>query len=161
LGAPYLNYMGRRVRQPDSLVIIMMKMRFAKEEDFCEIQKIDDSIVFPEFKKWADNKQIYLIFENEEFAGWLQYSLFMERIPMINYFALLEQFRGIGTGTLSLLIWERQMMEKMYDKFIVALPEENREAAEFFEKKSYKKIGDFAIPEDAERVIYFKHKPLF
>ena len=44
----------------------MMKVRFGKEEDFELVQKIDDSIVFPEYKKWIDNKQVYLIFENEE-----------------------------------------------------------------------------------------------
>ena len=139
----------------------MMKMRFAKEEDFCDIQKIDDSVVFPEYKRWVDNKQIYLIYENDSFAGWLQYSFFLERIPMINYFELLEEFRGIGTGTLSLLIWERQMMERMYDKFIVALKKENESAIKFFEEKGYKKIGDLKIPDDEERMVYFKHKPLF
>ncbi|MBQ9531254.1 MAG: GNAT family N-acetyltransferase [Eubacterium sp.] len=139
----------------------MMKMRFAKEEDFCLIEKIDDSIVFPEFKKWADNKQVYLIFENDEFAGWLQFGFFLEKIPMINYLALFEQFRGIGTGTLSLLIWERQMMEKMYDKFIVAPEKDNETAIKFFEEKGYKKIGDINIPDNEERLVYFKHKPLF
>lgn len=136
-------------------------MRFAKEEDFEFVQKIDDSIVFPEFKKWTDNRQVYLIFENEEFAGWLQYGFFLERIPMINYFSLLEQFRGIGTGTLSLLIWERQMMERMYDKFTVAIDRENGAAIKFFEEKGYKKIGAFTLPDEEEKTLYFKHKPLF
>ncbi len=76
----------------------MMKVRFGKEEDFELVQKIDDGIVFPEYKKWIDNNQVYLIFENEEFAGWIQYSFFLERIPMINYFKLFEEFRGTGTG---------------------------------------------------------------
>ena len=139
----------------------MMKVRFGKEEDFELVQKIDDSIIFPEYKKWIDNKQVYLIFEDEEFAGWLQYGFFLERIPMINYFALLEKFRGIGTGTLSLLIWERQMMERMFDKFLVSLDNSNENAIEFFEKKGYKKIGAFNLPEEEEKTLYYKHKPLF
>ena len=137
-----------------------MKVRFGKEEDFELVQKIDDSIIFPEYKKWIDNKQVYLIFENEEFAGWLQYSFFLEKIPMINYFELFEEFRGIGTGTLSLLIWERQMMERMYDKFIVALDINDENAIKFFEEKGYKNIGRFNALDD-ERLMYFKHKPLF
>ena len=139
----------------------MMKVRFAKEEDFESVQMIDDSIIFPEFKKWIENNQIYMIFENEEAAGILQYNFFLEKIPMINYFSLLEKFRGIGTGTLSLLIWERQMMERMFDKFAVALDVSDEGAIKFFEEKGYKKIGAFTVPDNEEKVLYFKHKPLF
>ena len=139
----------------------MMKVRFAQEEDFELVQKINDGVVFPEFKKWIDNKQVYLIFEDDEFAGWLQYSFFLERIPFINEFCLFEKFRGIGTGTLSLLIWERQMMERMYDKFMTALPSDDAPLIEFFEQKGYKKVGDFTLPENENRIMYYKHKPLF
>ena len=90
----------------------------------------------------------------------MQYSFFLEKIPMINYFELFEEFRGIGTGTLSLLIWERQMMERMYDKFIVALDINDENAIKFFEEKGYKNIGRFNALDD-ERLMYFKHKPLF
>ena len=139
----------------------MMKVRLGKEQDFDLVQRIDDSIVFPEYKNWTDNNQVYLIFEEDSFAGWLQYSFFLERIPMINYFELFEEFRGTGTGTLSLLIWERQMMERMFDKFIVALKKDDESLISFFEEKGYKKIGNIAIPESEDRLVYFKHKPLF
>ena len=139
----------------------MMKVRFAREEDFELVQSINDLVIFPEFKKWIDNKEVYLIYENEDFAGWLQYNFFLERIPFINEFYLKPEFRGTGTGTLSLLIWERQMMERMYDKFMTAIPADDTALADFFEQKGYKKIGDITIPENENRVFYFKHKPLF
>ncbi len=139
----------------------MMKVRYGAEEDFSLVQKIDDSIIMPEFKKWVNNRQVLLIYENDDFAGWLQYSFFLERIPMINYFSLFEEFRGIGDGTLSLLIWERQMMERMYDKFMVAINKNDENAIRFFEEKGYKQIGDVNIPNEEEKSIYFKFKPLF
>ena len=139
----------------------MMKVRFAREEDFELVQSINDLVIFPEFKKWIDNKEVYLIYENEDFAGWLQYNFFLERIPFINEFYLKPEYRGTGTGTLSLLIWERQMMERMYDKFMTAIPADDTALADFFEQKGYKKIGDITIPENENRVFYFKHKPLF
>ncbi|MBR1762970.1 MAG: hypothetical protein IJ731_06355 [Eubacterium sp.] len=139
----------------------MMKVRYGAEEDFSLVQKIDDSIIMPEFKKWVNNRQVLLIYENDDFAGWLQYSFFLERIPMINYFSLFEEFRGIGDGTLSLLIWERQMMERMYDKFMVAINKTDENAIRFFEEKGYKQIGDVNIPNEEEKSIYFKFKPLF
>lgn len=139
----------------------MMKVRYGAEEDFSLVQKIDDSIIMPEFKKWVNNRQVLLIYENDNFAGWLQYSFFLERIPMINYFSLFEEFRGIGDGTLSLLIWERQMMERMYDKFMVAINKNDENAIRFFEEKGYKQIGDVNIPNEEEKSIYFKFKPLF
>ena len=138
-----------------------MKVRYGAEADFSLFQKIDDSIIMPEFKKWVNNRQVLLIYENDDFAGWLQYSFFLERIPMINYFSLFEEFRGIGDGTLSLLIWERQMMERMYDKFMVAINKTDENAIRFFEEKGYKQIGDVNIPNEEEKSIYFKFKPLF
>lgn len=139
----------------------MMKVRYAREEDYSEVLAVNDTIIMPEFKRWVDNKQVLLVYEDDELAGWLQYSFFLERIPFINEFFLLEKFRGIGTGTLSLLIWERQMMERMYDKFMTALPSDDAALIDFFEQKGYKKTGEFTIPENENRVMYFKHKPLF
>jgi GNAT superfamily N-acetyltransferase len=139
----------------------MMKVRYAKEEDFCLIQKLDSLVIEPDFQKWVHNKQVLLIYEDEAFAGWLQYSFFLERIPFINEFYLKPEFRGTGTGTLSLLIWERQMMERMYDKFMTAICADDTALIDFFEQKGYKKIGDITIPENENRVFYFKHKPLF
>ncbi len=53
------------------------------------------------------------------------------------------------------------MMERMYDKFMTALPADDNAIIDFFEQKGYKKIGDINIPDNEERVFYFKHKPLF
>ena len=138
----------------------MMKVRYAREEDYNQILVIDDTIIMPEWKRWTDNKQVLLIYENENFAGWIQYSFLFERIPFINRFYILEDFRGLGDGTLSLLIWERQMQERMYDKFMLSTSASNEKAQKFYEKQGYKKIGQLNLP-DSEEIFYFKHKPLF
>ena len=113
----------------------MMKVRYAREEDYNQILVIDDTIIMPEWKRWTDNKQVLLIYENENFAGWIQYSFLFERIPFINRFYILEDFRGLGDGTLSLLIWERQMQERMYDKFMLSTSASNEKAQKFYEKQ--------------------------
>lgn len=139
----------------------MMKVRYAKEEDYSQILVIDDSIIMPEWKRWTDNRQVLLIYENEDFAGWLQYSFFLEKIPFINRFYILEQFRGLGNGTLTLLIWERQMQERMYDKFMLSTEASNIRAQKLYERYGYKKVGQISLPDSEEEIFYFKQTQLF
>ena len=141
----------------------MMKVRYAKPEDYGQILIIDEGIDFRDFQRWTDNKQVMFIYENEDFCGWLQFGFLFEKIPFINRFYIMEEFRGLGNGTLTLLIWERQMMERMYDTFMLSTAVTNTKAQEFYEKHGYQKVGQLTLPdhEHEEEIFYYKHKPLF
>ena len=137
----------------------MMKVRYAREADYEQVLTLDGSITKSEFKRWTDNAQVLLIYEKDDFAGWLQYSLFQEKIPFVNRFYILEQFRGLGDGKLTLLIWQRQMEERFFDKTMLSCASSNEKAQKLFESVGYKKIGSLQIESDAEEFVYMKVLP--
>lgn len=139
----------------------MMKIRYATPEDYGQILVIDESIDFPDFQRWAVNKQVMFIYENEDFCGWLQYSFLFEKIPFINRFYITEEYRGLGNGTLTLLAWERHMMERGFDTFMLSVEKSNTRAQKLYEKHGYKKAGQLSLPDKEEEIFYYKHKPLF
>lgn len=137
----------------------MMKIRYATESDIDLVRKIDDTITKTEFKRWTDNSQVLLIYEKDEFAGWLQYSLFLEKIPFVNRFYILPEYRGLGDGKLSLLIWQRQMEERFFDEVMLSCESTNEKAQKLYESLGYKKIGTLALNENADEIVYKKVLP--
>ena len=130
----------------------MMKVRYATEADYEQIQVIDKSITKSEFKRWADNAQVLFIYENDDFAGWLQYSYFLEKTPFVNRFYILPEFRGLGDGKLTLLIWQRQMEERFFDEVMLSCEAENSKAQKLYEGIGYKKIGELELADHTEFV---------
>ena len=137
----------------------MMKVRYAKEADYEQALVIDKTITKSEFRRWADNAQVLFIFENDDFAGWLQYSLFLEKIPFVNRFYILPEYRGLGDGKLTLLIWQRQMEERFFDDVMISCESTNEKAQKLFEGLGYKKIGALALHENTDEVVYKKVLP--
>ena len=137
----------------------MMKIRYATESDIDLVRKIDESITKSEFKRWTDNSQVLLIYEKDELAGWLQYSLFLEKIPFVNRFYILPEYRGLGDGKLSLLIWQRQMEERFFDEVMLSCESTNEKAQKLYESLGYKKIGTLALHENADEIVYKKVLP--
>ena len=137
----------------------MMKVRYATEADYEQVLVIDNSITKSEFRRWTENSQVLLIYEKDDFAGWLQYSLFKEKIPFVNRFYILEEFRGLGDGKLALLIWQRQMEERFFDKVMLSCDASNEKAQKLFESIGYKKIGTLQIESDTDEIVYMKILP--
>ena len=137
----------------------MMKVRYAREADYEQMQVIDKSVTKAEFKRWTDNAQVLFIYENDDFAGWLQYSFFLEKTPFVNRFYILPEFRGLGNGKLTLLIWQRQMEERFFDDVMISCESTNEKAQKLYEGLGYKKIGTLALHENAEEIVYKKVLP--
>ena len=130
----------------------MMKVRYAKEADIDLVHRIDATITKTEFKRWTDNAQVLLIYENDDFAGWLQYSFFLEKTPFVNRFYILPEYRGLGDGKLTLLIWQRQMEERFFDEVMLSCEATNEKAQKLYESIGYKKIGELALTDHTEFV---------
>lgn len=137
----------------------MMKIRYAKPDDMDLVHRIDPSVTTAEFRRWTENAQVLLIYENDDFAGWLQYSLFLEKIPFVNRFYILPEFRGLGDGKLTLLIWQRQMEERFFDEVMLSCESTNTKAQKLYEGLGYKKIGTLALHKDADEIVYKKVLP--
>ena len=135
-----------------------MKVRYATADDFEQMAVIDKSVTKTEFARWADNSQVLFIYENDDFAGWLQYSYFLEKIPFVNRFYILPEFRGLGDGKLTLLIWQRQMEERFFDEVMLSCEAENEKAQKLYESIGYKKIGELDLTDHTE-IVYKKVLP--
>ncbi len=137
----------------------MMKIRYARPEDLSLVREIDPAVTTAELTRWAENAQVLLIYEQDDFAGWLQYSLFQEKIPFINRFEIKEQFRGLGDGKLTLLIWQRQMEERFYDKVMTACRSDNTHFRTLLEHTGYRQIGTLQADDGTDEAVYMKILP--
>ncbi|MBR3149646.1 MAG: GNAT family N-acetyltransferase [Eubacterium sp.] len=137
----------------------MMKVRYANEADYEQILAIDKTITKSEFRRWTESSQVLFIYEKDSFAGWLQYSLFLEKYPFINRFYILDEYRGLGDGKLTLLIWQRQMEERFFDKVMASCEGSNVKAQKLYEGLGYKKIGTLALCENDDEIVYMKVLP--
>ena len=137
----------------------MMKIRFATPSDIDLVRQIDATVTKTEFERWTAESRVLLIYEKEDFAGWLQYSLFLEKIPFVNRFYIMEPYRGLGDGKLSLLIWQRMMEERFFDEVMLSCDSTNEKAQKLFESIGYQKIGILALSENADEIVYKKVLP--
>jgi len=137
----------------------MMKVKYAAESDYDKVREIDNSITLSEFRRWADNSQVLLIYEQDEFAGWLQYSYFKEKTPFINRIFIKEQFRGLGDGKLTLLIWQRQMEERFFDEVMLSCDSENAVMNKLCKELNYDLIGTLKMSENNTENVYKKVLP--
>lgn len=120
----------------------MLTIRFAKPEDYDLILQIDSSITMEKWNKWTDNKQVAITFLDGEFAGWLQYSLFIEKIPFVNRLYILEKYQHQYLGTGLMKFWEFEMVEQGYSQLMLSTESDNT-ALNFYKKLGFEEIGSF------------------
>ena len=120
----------------------MIEVRYAKYEDYELILTIDSSISKPKWKEWTDSKQAVVAFLNNEFAGWLQYGFFMEKIPFVNRLYVFEKYQRQAVGSFLLLYCE-DAVRNLGCKQIMLSTEEMNPAQEFYKKLGYTILGEF------------------
>lgn len=120
----------------------MIQIRYANFEDYDLITAIDDSIDKGRFLTWTQNKQVIIAIVDGQLAGWLQYSLFMEKLPFVNRLYLFEKYQRQGIGTGMVKFWECEMLDKGYSQLMLS-SEKTNSAIEFYKKLGYEELGSF------------------
>lgn len=120
----------------------MIQIRYADFEDYELIMAIDDSIDKGRFLAWTQNRQVIIALVDGQLAGWLQYSLFIEKLPFINRLYLFEKYQRQGIGTGMVKFWECEMLDKGYSQLMLST-EKTNSALEFYKKLGYKELGSF------------------
>lgn len=120
----------------------MIQIRYADYSDYSFILKIDSSITENKWKNWTDNKQVMITFINGEFAGWLQYSFFIEKIPFVNRLYVFEEYQHNSLGTGLMKFWEFEMVERGYTQLMLSTEKTNT-AQEFYKKLGFSEFGSF------------------
>lgn len=120
----------------------MIEIRYATMADKELLLSKDSHIKKDIWEDSINNKHEIIIFVDGNFAGWLRYNLFWDKIPFMNMLYFLEEYRGKGYGTQMVKFWENEMAGLGYDK-VMTSSQANEFAQHFYRKLGYKDAGSF------------------
>jgi ribosomal protein S18 acetylase RimI-like enzyme len=133
-----------------------MLIRNAKHEDVDIINTHDEWVNRDMLIKKIDDNQVYVVYNDNDFVGWLRYGLFWDTTPYMNMLYLLEQYREKGIGKQLVTFWENDMKSKGY-KVLLTSTAQDEYAQHFYIKLGYKSIGGFILESDPFEIMFAKH----
>jgi ribosomal protein S18 acetylase RimI-like enzyme len=130
-------------------------IRYAEITDFGWIIEHDKHISNEILRTKIENKEIYIIQEENKIIGWLRYSLFWDNIPFMNLLFVLEEYQNKGYGKKLVKYWEEKMKRNGYNNVLTST-QSNENAQHFYRKIGYKEIGGFKYLDDPYEIIFYK-----
>lgn len=132
-----------------------MMIRYATSQDYELLRKYDKHVSNEALMDCIDDNKIIVMFENNNFIGWLRYNFFWDNTPFMNMLYFLESERGKGYGTKLVEFWENEMMSKGF-KIVLTSTQSNEDAQFFYRKRGYKDCGSLILPDEPLEIILFK-----
>lgn len=130
-------------------------IRYAGENDFNLLEKYDKHIDKDELKNIIRTKRILVMFQEQEFVGWLRFNLFWDNTPFMNMLYLLEGYRRKGYGSQLVEFWENEMLKNQYD-LVITSTQSNEQAQFFYRSIGYIDCGALLLPEEPLEIIFLK-----
>lgn len=130
-------------------------IRYAGINDFDILRYYDKHISAHELKNAIHQNRVFIMYIENQFAGWLRYNLFWDNTPFLNMLYLLEDYRGTGNGTVLINFWEKKMSEKNYSTVLTSTLS-NEQAQFFYRKNGYKDCGSLLLPDEPLEIILIK-----
>jgi ribosomal protein S18 acetylase RimI-like enzyme len=130
-------------------------IRYGETTDYFFIREHEQHITNEILKRKIENKEIYVVQENENLIGWLRYNLFWDNVPFMNKIYILEKYRGKGIGRRLVNYWEGSMKRKGY-KHVLTSTQSNEEAQHFYRKIGYTEAGGMKYLDDPYEIIFYK-----
>ena len=132
-----------------------MDIRIAEMRDAGALLAHDRHITRARLERKIADRQILVLLDGENFAGWLRWGLFWDEHPFMNLLYLLEPYRGKGLGRELVKDWERRMKAEGHE--VVMTSTQANECAQFFYRHmGYADVGSFALPGDPLELILQK-----
>lgn len=132
-----------------------MDIRIAEMRDAGALLAHDRHITRARLERKIADRQILVLLDGENFAGWLRWGLFWDEHPFMNLLYLLEPYRGKGLGRALVMDWERRMKAEGHE--VVMTSTQANECAQFFYRHmGYADVGSFALPGDPLELILQK-----
>ena len=137
-----------------------LMIRAANIGDLTAITQHDTHMPVNLIAEKISRKEIYVVYEGENFAGWLRYGYFWDIVPFMNMLELLPEYRGNGIGRLLVEFWETEMKTQGHTQ-VMTSTQQNEHAQHFYIALGYVAVGGFvqsldAITEDSYEVIFVK-----
>ncbi|GHU21703.1 N-acetyltransferase [Spirochaetia bacterium] len=133
-----------------------MLIRYAEITDFGWLIEHDKHISNGILKIKIENKEIYIIQEENKIIGWLRYSLFWDNIPFMNLLFVLEEYQNKGYGKKLVKYWEEKMKWNGYENVLTST-QSNENAQHFYRKIGYIEIGGLKYLDDPYEIIFYKN----
>ena len=130
-------------------------IRYANIKDLDILKKYDKHISNEELANSINLNRILVVYEDDEFIGWLRYNLFWDNIPFMNMLYFIEGERRKGYGRKLVEFWEKEMTSKGY-KFVLTSTQSNEEAQFFYRKIGYVDSGSLLLPNEPLEIIMYK-----
>lgn len=132
-----------------------MKIRYANNDDYEIISKYDKHISKEELENIIKLKRVIVMFEDNNFVGWLRFNLFWDNTPFMNMLYFFEGERRKGYGRKLVEFWEKEMASKGYE-FVLTSTQSDEEAQFFYRKIGYIDSGSLLLPNEPLEIILYK-----
>lgn len=123
-----------------------MLLRKMNVEDKKYVMKRNKVITEKVFTKLVDSNTGFMIIENNEVVGFLDYSLLWNKMPFLNFLYISEKARRQGYGSLGVLCWETEMKNLGYKRVIVSTRADEM-SQNLFRKLNYLDCGSIVFNE--------------
>jgi len=121
-----------------------MEIRYVTTEDKAFWYQLDKHLPDTEFDKKVQDKQGYVITEDNVPIGILRYNLFWDNTPFCNMLYIDGSNQRKGYGKALMEHWEQDMKNQGYG-MVMTSTQADEEAQHFYRKIGYKESGGFTI----------------
>lgn len=132
-----------------------MEIRYANSEDIEMLSKYDKHISKDELINIVKMQRVIVMYDTNNFIGWLRYNMFWDNTPFMNMLYFLESERGKGYGRQLVAYWENEMLKKGYE-FVLTSTQSNENAQFFYRKLGYTDSGSLLLPNEPLEIIFYK-----
>lgn len=130
-------------------------IRYADIQDFTVLKEFDKHISESELRNIIPAKRVLVMYQGDEFIGWLRFGLFWDNIPFMNMLYILDGYRGKGNGTELVSFWEKEMAKEGYRQVLTST-QSNEQAQFFYRKIGYTECGALLLPKEPLEMFFIK-----
>lgn len=130
-------------------------IRYADFEDAAVLKEHDRHISEAELRNSIRAKRILVMYQEDDFVGWLRFGLFWDNIPFMNMLYILDGYRRKGSGSSLVAFWEKEMEKENY-KQVLTSTQSDEQAQFFYRKIGYAECGALLLPGEPLEIIFRK-----
>lgn len=122
----------------------MIKIRYVEFEDQTFWYRLDKHLPQQEFRKKVENKEGYVLLNDDKAIGLLQYNFFWDNIPFCTMLLIDKNFQNKGYGKKMMEFWENEMKLQGH-KIVLTSTQVDEKAQHFYRKLGYQDCGGLLI----------------
>ena len=117
----------------------MIKIRYVEFEDQTFWYRLDKHLPQQEFRKKVENKEGYVLLNDDKAIGLLRYNFFWDNIPFCTMLLIDKNFQNKGYGKKMMEFWENEMKLQGH-KIVLTSTQVDEKAQHFYRKLGYQKV---------------------